>query len=148
MANSLIFKGVVGFISDIETGTDKKGNPFEKGYFIVGEPDAKIPNEMKFEWYNRNSPKMLSIGDEVEVSYNSRVKEYNGKHYISISMWSIKNLTNPVEEEQSVTTENKYASLKQPIKVEIQPAQQHPSSAYYEPTPIAPVQGEDGGLPF
>ena len=145
MANSLIFKGVVGFISDIETGTDKKGNPYEKGYFIVGEPDAKIPNEMKFEWYNRNSPKLLSIGDEVEVSYNSRVKEYNGKYYGSMSMWAIKNLTNPVEEEQASVHENKYASLKPPVKVEMQS-----TSSYIIPEPptqIAPEEGS-GGLPF
>ena len=143
MANSLIFKGVVGFISDIETGTDKKGNPYEKGYFIVGEPDAKIPNEMKFEWYNRNSPKLLSIGDEVEVSYNSRVNEYNGKHYGSMSMWAIKNLTNPVEEEQASVPENKYAGLKPPVKVEMQS-----TSSYMIPEPTPLTEGNDGGLPF
>lgn len=141
MANNLVFTGVVGFISTVETGTDKKGNEYRKGYFVVGEPDAKIPNELKIEWYNHKSPELLQVGDEVEVSYNLRVKEYNDKHYLSANLWKLNNLSNPqqVIETQNQASGNKYASLKAPVSVPMG-----------EPMPEAEAAPatDDSGLPF
>lgn len=111
MANELRFTGVVGFISTIETGDDKNGKPFAKGYFIVGEPDVRIPNEIKIEWYNRNSAQALQLGDEVEVFYNMKIREYQDKHYQSINLWKLNNLSRPDEtpQEGNAPAENKYS---------------------------------------
>lgn len=117
--NNLVFSGVVGFISERTTGESKKGNAYQKGYFIVGEPDVKYPNEMKFEWYREGESKQLDglqLGHEVEVSYSCEAKEYNGKHYQGMQMRSIKNLSAPTADDvqNAPAGENKYSALKNP----------------------------------
>ena len=135
MANELKFTGVVGFISTIETGEDKNGKPFAKGYFIVGEPDVRIPNEIKIEWYNRNSAQALQLGDEVEVFYNMKIREYQDKHYQSINLWKLNNLTRPESNQQddSAPAENKYSQVAK------NPTSQSQNAATEE---------ENTGLPF
>jgi len=115
--NKLVFSGVVGFISERTTGESKKGNAYQKGYFIVGEPDVKYPNEMKFEWYREGESKQLDtlqIGHEVEVSYSCEASEYQGKHYQKMNMRSLKNLSVPTDEDVQPAQigENKYSALK------------------------------------
>lgn len=115
--NNLVFKGVVGFISERTTGESKKGNAYQKGYFIVGEPDVRYPNEMKFDWYREGeSVQMdtLQVGHEVEVAYSCEAKEYNGKHYMAINMRKLVNLTCPSDDEpaKAATGDNKYSALK------------------------------------
>lgn len=133
MANELKFTGVVGFISEITTGEDKNGKPYAKGYFIVGEPEGRVPNEIKVDWYNRNSAQSLQMWDEVEVFYNLKVKEYKEKHYQEINLWKINNLTRPDEvQEEQATTENRYAA-RRPIAGNSQ---------------NAASEEEDSGLPF
>lgn len=122
--NKLVFSGVVGFISERESGQSKKGNDYQKGFFIVGEPDVKYPNEMKFEWYREGESKTLDnlhLGHEVEVVYSSSVKEYQGKYYGSLQMRSLKNFTCPIDEPQQAAAsgENKYSALKQPAQSEV-----------------------------
>ncbi len=113
--NNLVFRGVVGFVSPQEFGTSKKGEPFKKGYFVVGEPYGTVPNEIKIDWYNRKtSVDNLQIGDEVEVFYNLKCQEWNGKHIFSANLWKMNNISNPTINEENAsasTTENKYASM-------------------------------------
>lgn len=116
--NNLVFRGIVGFVSAQEFGTDKKGNQFKKGYFIVGEPYGTVPNEIRIDWYNRKtSVDNLQVGDEVEVFYNLKCQGWNNKHIFSANLWKMNNVTNPVTNEEgqkSSTTENKYANMVHP----------------------------------
>ena len=113
--NNLVFRGIVGFVSAQEFGTNKKGEPFKKGYFIVGEPYGTVPNEIKIDWFNRKtSVDNLQVGDEVEVHYNLKCQEWNGKHIFSANLWKMNNITNPVNNEDVISassSENKYASM-------------------------------------
>ena len=115
--NNLVFSGVVGFISERTTGESKKGNAYQKGFFVVGEPDVKYPNEMRFDWYREGESKKLDsleLGHEVEVTYSSEVREYQGKYYPQMSVRSLKNLSVPTEDDvqPQQSGENKYSALK------------------------------------
>jgi len=141
--NNLVFRGVVGYVSPQVFGTDKNGKQTKKGYFIVGEPYGTHPNEIKIDWFNRKtSVDNLQVGDEVEVSFNLSCNEWNGKHIFTANLWKMNNLSNPVSNEEiasAATSENKYASLKQPVSV---PMPQPEDFATKTPTQ------EDSGLPF
>ena len=129
--NKLVFSGVVGFISERTTGESKKGNAYQKGYFIVGEPDVKYPNEMKFEWYREGESKqldVLQIGHEVEVTFSCEASEYQGKHYQKMNMRSLKNLSVPTEDDVQPAQigENKYSALKNSAPVADTPVESLP----------------------
>ena len=115
----MIFKGVVGFISGRETGVSKKGNNYQKGYFIVGEPEVQYPNEFKFEWYREGESSQmdnLKVGHEVTVDYRSKVSEFNGKHYGKCEMFKLQNHTAPIDEAAtSAPIENKYSAIKNAV---------------------------------
>ena len=47
--------------------------------FAVGEKLDKLENFLKY----------TNIGDDVDVSFNLKSKEYNGKFYNSLDAWSV-----------------------------------------------------------
>lgn len=61
-----------------------------KRVFVVKTND-KYPQEVGLELYNDKVDllKNFKEGDAVEVSFNVRGREYNGKYYTSLAAWRI-----------------------------------------------------------
>ena len=59
--------------------------------FIVEEKaDSQYPSSMGFQIYKKiEMLEGYNVGDELEVSYWSKAKEYNGKFYTTLSPWKI-----------------------------------------------------------
>lgn len=124
--NEFKFNGVVGFISERATGTSKKGNDYQKGYIIVGEPEGNYPAELKVEWYREGASAQmdaLQVGHHVTIEYKPTVSEYQDKHYQKIELRNLINHSVKVvdsEEPQSIGV-NKYANLLAEIPKESMP---------------------------
>ena len=80
-------KGVIKTISDVQTFD----SGFRKQEFVI-ETEDKYPQLIKFEIIKDNIEKfdpLLIEGGNVDVSFNIRGNEYNGKVYNSLQAWKI-----------------------------------------------------------
>lgn len=104
MSKDVSIKGTIKLIE--ETQTFKSG--FEKRVFVV-TTNEQYPQDIAFELYKDKCTTIQRFkpGQEVEVFYNLRGSEYNGKYYVSLNAWMIKDTreeaghekVQPVEEE-------------------------------------------------
>ena len=81
------FTGRIEFISPIQLVGEKQ---HKKQYFIISDEKGEYPNKLKIEAFNKSEEmEDLKIGEVVEVLYNTTVKEYNGTHYGTLSLYKI-----------------------------------------------------------
>jgi len=84
----LKFTGKVAKVFESKKITDK----MTKQEFVVTENADNYAQSILFEVIN-DKCKLLNnvkVGDEVEVAFNLRGREYNGKFYNTLSAWSLK----------------------------------------------------------
>ena len=86
MSDSTI-KGAIKLINPIKVISDK----FSVREFVVTTPDAKYPQDILFQTVNDKMDVLesLGVGQQVEVSYNVRGREFNGKYYNTLDAWKI-----------------------------------------------------------
>lgn len=77
---------------------------FKKREFVITTQE-QYPQDIKFEVYKDKCSLLdsLKIDQEVEVSFNLRGNEYQGKYFVNINAWKIELVTNQeqVEPQQS-----------------------------------------------
>jgi len=86
MSDSTI-KGAIKLINPIKVISDK----FSVREFVVTTPDEKYPQDILFQTVNDKMAVLesLGVGQQVEVSYNVRGREFNGKYYNTLDAWKI-----------------------------------------------------------
>jgi hypothetical protein len=86
MSESTI-KGAIKLINPIKVISDK----FSVREFVVTTPDAKYPQDILFQTINDKMDVLesLGVGQQVEVSYNVRGREFNGRYYNTLDAWKI-----------------------------------------------------------
>ena len=86
MSESTI-KGAIKLINPIKVISDK----FSVREFVVTTPDAKYPQDIMFQTVNDRMSMLDTVkrGDAVEVSFNVRGREFNGKYYNTLDAWKI-----------------------------------------------------------
>ena len=59
--------------------------------FVIETPDDKYPQTIQFQVINDRIQEMdkFTLGEELEVSFDIRGREYNGKYYNSINAYKI-----------------------------------------------------------
>jgi hypothetical protein len=59
--------------------------------FVIQTPDEKYPQSIQFQVMNDRIQEMdkFTIGEEVEVSFDIRGNEYNGKYYNKLNAFKI-----------------------------------------------------------
>jgi len=64
---------------------------FSKREFVVTTANDKYPQDLKFEIVKDKCPLLDSFeaGQEVQVSFDIRGNEYNGKYFVNLSCWKI-----------------------------------------------------------
>ncbi|MEO8613931.1 MAG: DUF3127 domain-containing protein [Luteolibacter sp.] len=64
---------------------------FTKREFVVTTANDKYPQDLKFEVVKDKCSLLDSYqeGQEVQVTFDIRGNEYNGKYYVSLSCWKI-----------------------------------------------------------
>jgi hypothetical protein len=86
MSESTI-KGAIKLINPIKVINDK----FSVREFVVTTPDAKYPQDILFQTINDKMDilESLGVGQQVEVSYNVRGREFNGSYYNTLDAWKV-----------------------------------------------------------
>ena len=86
MSESTI-KGAIKLINPIKVISDK----FSVREFVVTTPDEKYPQDILFQTVNDKMDVLesLGVGQQVEVSYNVRGREFNGRYYNTLDAWKI-----------------------------------------------------------
>lgn len=59
--------------------------------FVIQTPDEKYPQSIQFQLLNDRIQEMdkFTIGEELEVTFDIRGREYNGKYYNSLNAFKI-----------------------------------------------------------
>jgi len=80
-------QGTIKLINDTQTF----GSGFTKREFVITTGDSKYPQDIKFEVVKDKCSLLdqFSIGQAVNVSFDIRGNEYNGKHYVNLNCWKI-----------------------------------------------------------
>ena len=82
------FKGTIKDVKDTQIFETKS---FKKREFILTESESKYPQIIKFELFkdNCNLIEGYKPGEEVEVKFNVRGREYNGNYYVSLEAYKL-----------------------------------------------------------
>ena len=82
------FKGKIKEVKDTQIFETKS---FKKREFILTESESKYPQTIKFELFkdNCNLIEGYKQGEEVEVKFNVRGREYNGNYYVSLEAYKL-----------------------------------------------------------
>ena len=84
--SELTIKGVIKLIKPINVISDK----FSVREFVITTQD-KYPQEVIFQTVNDKMDIIMPYGEgqEVEVSFNVRGREYNGRWYNTLDAWKV-----------------------------------------------------------
>ena len=86
----LKLNGKVKLILDLQSWD----SGFTKREFVI-TTNEQYPQDVKLECIKDKTSLLdgLAEGDEVEVSFNVRGNEYNGKYYVNLQAWRIENVS-------------------------------------------------------
>ena len=90
---------LIGDVQQFDSG-------FKKVEFVVTS-DGEYPQDIKFEIVQDkvdNFLKFNDVGQKVEVSFNIRGNEYQGKHYVSLQAWKVFTLDKAQEQSAPVNS--------------------------------------------
>ena len=85
--SELKIKGAIKLINEVKVISDK----FSVREFVVTTPDAKYPQDISFQLVNDKIDliKPYGVGQEVDVCFNVRGREFNGRYYNTLDAWKI-----------------------------------------------------------
>jgi|31_taG_2_1085359.scaffolds.fasta_scaffold06078_3 hypothetical protein len=68
-----------------------KSEKFTLKEFVIQTQDEKYPQSINFQISNNNMAQLngINIGEEVEVSFDIRGNEYNGKYYNKLNAFKV-----------------------------------------------------------
>lgn len=71
--------------------TQSFASGFTKREFVVTTAVDKYPQDLKFEVVKDKCAMLdkFKVGQDVQVSFDIRGNEYNGKYYVNLSAWKI-----------------------------------------------------------
>jgi hypothetical protein len=71
--------------------TQNFASGFTKREFVVTTAVDKYPQDLKFEFVKDKCALLdkFKVGQDVQVSFDIRGNEYNGKYYVNLSAWKI-----------------------------------------------------------
>lgn len=80
-------QGNLKIINDIQTF----GSGFTKREFVITTGDSKYPQDIKFEIVKDKCALLdqFAVGQAVNVSFDIRGNEYQGKYYVNLNCWKI-----------------------------------------------------------
>ena len=86
MSESTI-KGAIKLINEVKVISDK----FSVREFVITTPDPKYPQDIIFQLTNDKMDIInpYGVGQEVEVSFNLRGREFNGRYYNTLDAWRV-----------------------------------------------------------
>ena len=109
MKNELKVVGILTEKMEVVTGVAKgSGKEWSKQVFLLDD-GTEYDSLFAFELFGIEKVELLgklSIGDEIEVNFNVKTREFGGKYYMSLSAWKINTLTASVPAASEVPAES------------------------------------------
>jgi hypothetical protein len=98
MSEKYEISGTLKVINDKQTFA----SGFTKREFVIQTNDDKYPQLIKFEATKESCGKLdlFEVDDEINVQFNIRGNEYNGKYYVSLHAWKFEAVGNQRVERQ------------------------------------------------
>ena len=93
--SELKLNGTIKMIGELQTFD----SGFVKREFVVTTKE-QYPQDVKFELVKDKATdfeKYNKVGQDVEVKFNVRGNEYNGKYYVNLQAWYVGNNATPTE---------------------------------------------------
>lgn len=87
-------KGYILHKSDVETGTSKTGTPWSKMTIVISCDGKTTPyDKVAFSVFGEKciDADKFKLGDRVAIEFSVSSREWNGKWFSDISLFSIKN---------------------------------------------------------
>ena len=86
----LTFQGTLKKIGATQQVSDK----FQKREFVVSDNAAKYEQFIAFQLTQKNTDLLndFNVGDEVEVTFGLKGREYNGKYFTNLDAFRVKRL--------------------------------------------------------
>ena len=71
-----------------------KSEKFTMKEFVIQTQDEKYPQSINFQISNNNIAQLngVNVGEEVEVSFDIRGNEFNGKYYNKLNAFKVESL--------------------------------------------------------
>lgn len=87
---SLEVTGQLQQILPVQSGTSKAGKEWSKQEFII-ETQDQFPKKICFTLFGDKISILngISVGDNIEVSFNVESREYNGRWFHNINAWKV-----------------------------------------------------------
>lgn len=98
------FQGRIVNIGKVQTGTSKAGKDWKKQDVVLEEEGTQYPDSLSVTFFNKEIN--FSVGDLVDIDFNIKATEYNGRHYNNLSAfnWEVINSSQNHHQSQQTTT--------------------------------------------
>lgn len=85
-------KGKINSVSDVQSGTSNQGKEWQKLSFTI-DTGEKYDNIISFDIFGQEDVekflKYNKVGKDVEVSFNIKCREYQGKYFTNLQAWRV-----------------------------------------------------------
>lgn len=82
--------GKVIAVLDIQSGTSKAGNAWQKQDLVI-EVGDRYPKKVCLHLFGDRVNDCPNVGDEVVVSFDAESREWNGKWFTQLNAWKVEN---------------------------------------------------------
>lgn len=80
------FQGRVVSMGNVQTGTSKAGKDWKKQDVALEEEGAQYPDSLSVTFFNKEIN--FSVGDLVDITFNIKATEYNGRYFNNLSAFN------------------------------------------------------------
>jgi len=93
--SELTIKGAIKLINEVKVISDK----FSVREFVITTLDSKYPQDILFQTINDKMEMVtpLKVSQVVEVAFNLRGREFNGRYYNTLDAWKVTHDTEYVD---------------------------------------------------
>ena len=80
--------GKITVVLPLQEGTSAKGTAWSKQTAVVEESEGQYPQSLAFDMMS-DKIVALNVGDVVEINFDTKAREYQGKYFNNINAWKV-----------------------------------------------------------
>lgn len=80
--------GKITAVLPLQEGTSAKGTAWSKQTAVVEESEGQYPQSLAFDMMG-DKIVALTVGQQVEVDFDTKAREYQGKYFNNVNAWKV-----------------------------------------------------------
>lgn len=88
---NMVFRGTIKAISSPKNGVSQSGKEWRAQEFVVENDEGRFPEAYVFSVFNKEIG--ANVGDTVEVRFDGRAREYNGRWFNDLKAYDVQFIT-------------------------------------------------------